>query len=585
MNSNSINTQNTENKTPAKFEKLNSESQNLEVIKFKRALISVSDKTGLVEFLKPLVQQGLQIVSTGGTKDHLKSNGIPVTDVSEQTGFPEVMDGRVKTLHPRIHMALLARANVESDMELLKQQNLQAFDLVVVNLYPFQQTLEKIKNFSEMSAELIEKIDVGGPSMLRAAAKNFSRIAVVTDPMDYQWIADKNGQLTFQDRKHLAGKVFQLTAQYDALIAQSFLADMHLNNNQFIKNNNDISNEKNKNATPTTTSENSAIISDNNSVIKNLPTYLGSVSLQQELRYGENPHQKAFWLKANRPDVIGWQHAQILQGKALSYNNLLDLEAAFDLVKHFDRPGCVAVKHNNPCGAAIDDIVSVAIKKACESDPVSVFGGIIAVNHVIDEVSADYLSQIFLECIVAPDYTASALEIFAKKKNLRLLQAKDLFQNKILKTDFEFKSILGGLLVQQKDNFPFEIEWNEFSKFPLAIQNDILFGEKLVASLKSNAIAIVADGVTVGLGMGQVNRVDSVKLAIERMKKFAPQVKNPVLISDAFFPFPDSVELIAQAGIQWVIQPGGSLKDNEVIQKAKELNVQMLMTKTRHFRH
>lgn len=564
---------------------------------FKRALVSVSDKAGLVEFLQPLVQQGMQIVSTGGTKEHLKSHGIPVIDVSEQTGFPEVMDGRVKTLHPRIHMALLARQEVDSDFELLKKENLEAFDLVVVNLYPFEETLKILQNaptgFTGMTPALIEKIDVGGPSMLRAAAKNFSRIAVVTEPSDYNWILSKQADLTLQDRKILAAKVFQHTAKYDALIAECFRADDSI-------------------ATSSAMAESVVLdLGSISSLDRDLGSYLSATSVHQELRYGENPHQKSVWLKSLNPFIIGWQHADIIQGKALSYNNLLDLEAAFDLVTQFHEPCCVAVKHNNPCGVATADQIHTAVSQACESDSVSVFGGIIAINKPVDEVTAQYLSKIFLECIVAPSYSPEALAVFEKKKNLRILSAEKLFQKiKIANSKtthplgVELKSIQGGFLLQQKDNFPNEILAEDFSKIPSQIQTDILFGEKVVASLKSNAIAIVSSNphgnelpsyqqtsdqvkgsVTVGLGMGQVNRVDSVKLAIERMQKFFPKVKDPVLVSDAFFPFPDSVELIANAGIRWIVQPGGSVKDDEVLQKAQELNVQMLLTKTRHFKH
>lgn len=584
---------------------------------FKRALVSVSDKAGLVEFLQPLVQQGMQIVSTGGTKEHLKSHGIPVIDVSEQTGFPEVMDGRVKTLHPRIHMALLARQEVDSDFELLKKENLEAFDLVVVNLYPFEETLKILQNaptgFTGMTPALIEKIDVGGPSMLRAAAKNFSRIAVVTEPSDYNWILSKQADLTLQDRKKLAMKVFQHTAKYDALIAESFHAENLKSDSQTGAETETTDSRSQYSKTISSSVIPSAVLSleDISSLNRDLGSYLSATSVHQELRYGENPHQKSVWLKSLNPFIIGWQHADIIQGKALSYNNLLDLEAAFDLVTQFHEPCCVAVKHNNPCGVATADQIHTAVSQACESDSVSVFGGIIAINKPVDEVTAQYLSKIFLECIVAPSYSPEALAVFEKKKNLRILSAEKLFQKiKIANSKtthplgVELKSIQGGFLLQQKDNFPNEILAEDFSKIPSQIQTDILFGEKVVASLKSNAIAIVSSNphgnelpsyqqtsdqvkgsVTVGLGMGQVNRVDSVKLAIERMQKFFPKVKDPVLVSDAFFPFPDSVELIAKAGIRWIVQPGGSVKDDEVLQKAQELNVHMLLTKTRHFKH
>lgn len=500
--------------------------------------MSVSDKTGLVEFLSPFYKQGMRIVSTGGTADHLKKNGFQVTDVSEQTGFPEVMGGRVKTLHPRIHMATLARPNSEQDESLLQEQNLEAFDLVICNLYPFADAFQK--KLSE--AEMLEKIDVGGPTMLRAAAKNFKRLSVIVDPSDYQWISQKisnSGTLQESDRKKLSAKVFVHTSAYDALIGQ----------------------------------------------------YLGGSESEcsfagqkvQSLRYGENPHQSATWY-SELGHSQGLHAAKILQGKELSFNNILDLHAAVTLVQSLSMPAAVAVKHNNPCGAAQAATISSAIQKCLAADPVSVFGAIVAVNQKIGAAEAESLSKVFLECVIAPEFSEEALVVFSAKKNLRVLSWPALVSTPC-KT--EIKSVFGGFLVQQSDEIQSNAKaWNFLGEKPQAqIHEDLLFSEKVCATLKSNSIAIVRSGQTLGLGMGQVNRVDAVEQAIQRMRLHFTDTANAVLASDAFFPFPDSIERIAKAGIRWVLQPGGSVKDNEVFEAAKKNGINLVITGKRHFRH
>lgn len=504
--------------------------------KFKNALVSVSDKTGLVEFLKPLYANGLRIVSTGGTAKTLRDAGIQVHDVSEQTGFPEVMDGRVKTLHPSVHMALLARDENADDLRLLKEYGIDPFDLVIVNLYPFEQTLASKAG----QAELIENIDIGGPSLLRAAAKSFGRITVVVDPSDYAEIS-ASAELTSENKKRLAAKAFAHVSSYDAMISHALAPGDRF---------------------------------------ENFP--IGGTRVQ-ELRYGENPHQKAGWYR-RRGAQSGWHEAKILQGKELSYNNLLDLESALGLVCEFDGPSAVAVKHNNPCGAATATKIDEAVKLCVNSDPVSVFGGILALNHEVSSAAAEVLAKIFLECIVAPKYSAGALETFAKKKNLRLLEWAGLG----IRDDFwKIQTIQGGFLVQQTDNvIPWNSEWRVLGETPSPdIRADLSFAWAVCAHLKSNAIAIAANRQTLGLGMGQVNRVDAVDLAIERMDKFHKGAQCPVLASDAFFPFTDSIDRIHKAGIRWVIQPGGSIKDEEVMARARELGVNLVLTGQRHFRH
>ncbi len=493
-------------------------------MKFKNALVSCSDKSGLLEFLKPF--EGLRIVSTGGTAKYLRQNGFEVVDVSEQTGFQEVMEGRVKTLHPLVHMGLLARAGIDDSV--LSDAGIEAFDLVVVNLYPFESALRSGK----IGDELIEFIDVGGPSMLRAAAKNFNRVTVLCDPKDY----DKVDQLT---PKELAAKVFRLTSSYDALIAESLSSE------------------------PQT------------------PFVYGAEKVLT-LRYGENPHQKGVWYKKTGVD-FGLHQAQILQGKELSYNNLLDLDSSTRALRDLKNPfGCVAVKHNSPCGAAAGENLFEACKKALAADPVSVFGGIVALSQKVDLKTAKLLSEIFLECVIAPDFDQDALDLFRTKKNLRILkwaQMANPFD------EWRIKSISGGMVIQNSDRVHHG-DWQYWGETPSAqMTKELLFAWSICAHLKSNAIAITSELQTLGLGMGQVNRVDAVEQAILRYKKFHPEASTPVLASDAFFPFSDSIEKIADAGIRWVIQPGGSIKDDSVRAMAEQRGVSVVITGQRHFLH
>ena len=497
---------------------------------FKNALVSVSDKKGLEDFLKPLSLHGLRIVSSGGTAKYLKQQGLEVVSVSEQTQFPEVMGGRVKTLHPHIHMPLLYR---DQDHDLLKEHKLQAFDLVVVNLYPFEEALKK--GLSE--EEMIEFIDIGGPTLLRAAAKNFKNICVVCDPNDYQWLLDKK-EITLEDRKFLASKVFQHVSRYDSLIT------------------NYLSGGKNDSLRG---------------------------ELQDKLRYGENPQQEGYWYKSEN---WGLHQAEIVQGKALSYNNLLDLDAACRTLRMFDEPTVISVKHNNPCGVASDTDVHKALQKSLKADPVSVFGGIIAANQELGAESAQELVQLFLECVVAPSFTQEALEVFKTKKNLRVLSWKQLAETAGT-TSSEYRSILGGYLVQSQDNTVDETQNWQFigEKATEEEMKELLFAWRTCAALKSNAIAITSEQQSVGLGMGQVNRVDAVKQALDRSQQFHPDKKTLYMASDAFFPFPDSIEVAAKNGVQWIVQPGGSIKDKDVIEAAQRLNIKMALTGQRHFRH
>lgn len=508
---------------------------------FKNALVSVANKDGLIEFLKPLAQRGMRIVSTGGTAKWLQEHGIEVVKISEQTGFPEVMEGRVKTLHPRIHMALLARNYKAEDISTLNKYELAPFDLVVGNLYAFEKAMQEGLG----DRELQEFIDIGGPSFLRAAAKNFSQITTICDPADYQWIATKEN-LDEEDRKALAAKVFYHVSAYDAMVAKALKSTL-----------------------------------SNKLTIDKYFSVGGD--LVQTLRYGENPQQKGSWYRIYGEP--GLHQTEILQGKELSYNNLLDLDAAINTVNSFTEPACVAVKHNNPCGVGIGAQWDEALNKALSADPVSVFGGIIAFNGIVNDQMAKQLSAIFLECIVAIDFTYGALNVFKAKKNLRLLKAGTL-------VDWppapEVRKIRGGFLVQEADvlESSFSPQWEIVGRSPNEeIKKEMIFAMKVCAHLKSNAIAITCQGQSLGLGMGQVNRVDAVQQAIARVRQFHPHAKSMVLASDAFFPFADSIELAAAAGIQWIVQPGGSLRDGEVITAVKKYDMGMILTGQRHFRH
>ncbi len=521
------------------------------------------------------------MVSTGGTSKYLQEHGIAVVEVSQQTGYPEVMDGRVRTLHPRIHMSLLARSFDLEDMALLKKEGLEPFDLVIGNLYPFEKTVVEHKRQMELEAklnesgksdapspelafrELIEEIDIGGPALLRASAKSFERITVLCDPADYEFA--KKGATTFVERKKLAAKVFSHISVYDSLIAEVL------------------------GMLETTEAKNTRQTFDANPPdLPNHATISFGGKLVSQLRYGENPHQSAFWFQ--RPARKGLHDARVLQGKELSFNNILDLEAAIRSVRSFHQPCAVAVKHNNPCGVGLHPDALKALQLTLKADPVSVFGGIVACNRRVTVEMAELLNTVFLECVVAPEFEPAALTVFAKKKNLRILQWD--FLNMDAET-WEFRSVEGGLLVQSKDQpEEWESNWKILGKNPSTeVQSDLLFAWNVCQHLKSNAIAVVGEGQTLGLGMGQVNRVDAVRHALERFhvhhgeRRLNGKLRDVVLASDAFFPFADSIEIAAKAGVNWIIQPGGSIKDDEVFSKARELNVNMVITGSRHFKH
>ncbi|MYE07629.1 MAG: bifunctional phosphoribosylaminoimidazolecarboxamide formyltransferase/IMP cyclohydrolase, partial [Oligoflexia bacterium] len=512
---------------------------------FKNALVSVSNKEGLVDLICPLARQGMRVVSTGGTSLHLQKAGISVVEVSQQTGFEEVMDGRVKSLHPSIYIPLLARLNKKADVKVLKDRDLAPFDLVVCNLYPFKDAKHQGKK------DLVEWIDVGGPSLLRAAAKNFEHVTVLCDPEDYQGILDAGEIPSLEKRKQLAGKVFSMLADYNFCIAD------------------EMQKESQKER-------------------RNL--YLKG-RFYTDLRYGENPGQKANWFQLNK---TGLHQALCLQGKELSFNNICDLDSAVSTVREFREPCCVAVKHNNPCGVACDSQMETAIGLALKADPVSVFGAVIATNRPISEEAAQILSSLFLEAAIAPDYSDSALAVFkSKKKNLRIMKWPDLSiynnnQKEGIKNQFDIHCVDGGLLVQDTQNInkEWQKDWKYIGQKPgSSVQSELLMAWKVCAHLKSNAVALVSGNQTVGLGMGQVNRISSVEIAIQKWKSFHSGLSIPVMASDGFFPFPDSIEAAAHVGIKWIIQPGGSLRDQEVISKAQSLSVNMVFTGQRCFSH
>lgn len=529
---------------------------------FKNALVSVFDKENIYPFVEAFSKKGMKILSTGGTSSHLKEKGLSIIDVAEQTKFKEVMGNRIKTLHPFVHMCLLAREDCPEDFELLKHYKLEPIDLLVVNLYPFH---KRALGLNER--EQADWIDIGGPTLLRAAAKNYFRVTVVCDPKDYQWILEKKGNLTEGERKKLAVKAFSHVSLYDSMIAEEW--------GRGIKEKTKIQEEN---------EENKEIVWKEKS--------WGGV-LVKELRYGENPHQRGFWYK--KPNEEGLQDMEILQGKPLSYNNLLDLDSALKTLFEFQDEICsVAVKHNNPCGVSIGSSVNEALRASLKADPMSVFGGVLVVNEPLDEGQAESLDSVFLECLLAPDFSKNLLNILKKKKNLRILKWPSLHTFVSARRRYgsrsflQIKSLLGGFLVQSWDQLDkvWDEKWEVLNEKPSEeIKKDLLMAWKICAHLKSNAIALVADQKTVGLGMGQVNRVDAVDQAIERMKKFHPQIQNAVLASDAFFPFPDSIDKASKGQIRWIIQPGGALRDEEVKKRAEELGINLIFTRKRHFLH
>ncbi len=519
-----------------------------------RALLSVFDKTGIVEFARRLAALKIEILSTGGTAKLLREEGVTVEDVSEFTGWPEMLGGRVKTLHPKVHGGLLYRRNHAEDLNQAKQYGISPIDLVVVNLYPFEATAAKGYLTAE---ELIENIDIGGPTMLRSAAKNFESVTVVTDPADYGRVAqelEQKHQTTLPLRMELARKVFAATSRYDGLIATE-LERLAVSGERM---------EVNARAA--------------------LPERVHvSLRKQQELRYGENPHQAAALYVPSGRAPEGLAAAKQLQGKELSYNNYVDLEAARSLVAEFERPAAVIIKHNNPCGAAVQSSLLDAYTKAYACDPLSAFGGVLAFNHIVDAVTAEAVSRLFVECIVAPGFADEAKDIFATKKNLRLLVLPQggLDHDK----ELQLKRILGGMLVQQPDLGTLKgkelrvVSLREPSEAELA---DLRFAWKVCKHVKSNAIVFAKNGATLGVGAGQMSRVDSVKLAVMKAQK---SLQGTAVASDAFFPFPDGLEEAAKAGATAVIQPGGSVKDADVIATADRLGLAMVFTSMRHFLH
>jgi phosphoribosylaminoimidazolecarboxamide formyltransferase / IMP cyclohydrolase len=517
--------------------------------RIQRAILSVTDKTGLVDFARALSNLKIELVSTGGTAKLLRESGIAVKDISELTGFPEMLDGRVKTLHPKVHGGILHRRENPTHTAAVAEHGIQPIDMVVVNLYAFEKTAAQPGVAFE---ELIENIDIGGPAMIRSAAKNFHDVAIVTSAADYPAIAGElvrsSGSLSLETKWRLAQKAFATTAAYDSAIASTLEripADLHL--------------------PPQNTAE-------------AFPTIL-RLSFQKtlDLRYGENPHQKAAMYSDG--SGVGVANARQLQGKELSYNNIVDLQAAWDLAQEFDDPVCAMIKHTNPAGAATGKTLAEAYRRALECDPVSAFGGVIGVNRLIDGAAAQEMHKLFLEVIAAPGFDEAAIARFATKKNLRLVEVKAAPQKWIL------KNVSGGILLQDADVRPLqEIDLKVVTQrapTPAEIRA-MLFAWKVCKHVKSNAIVYARDGQTVGVGAGQMSRVDAARIGA--MKAQLP-LPGTVAASDAFFPFPDGVEEIARAGATAIIQPGGSQRDPEVIATADRLGLAMLFTGVRHFRH
>ena len=519
-----------------------------------RALISVSDKSGLAEFAKGLAELGIEILSTGGTRRFLDQNGIPVQDISEYTGFPEMMDGRLKTLHPLVHGGILCRHDNPTDREAMEKHGIKTIELVVVNLYPFEATIAKPDCTDAMA---IENIDIGGPTMVRAASKNHAFTTIVTNPGQYAEVLavlQRDGCTSYAMRRRLAGEAFDHTAKYDTAIAAYFAG---------------------KNEAQTTVEGFEATIA---------PRYVR----QAVLRYGENPHQKAAVYVDAQPSVQGTVvGARQLNGKELSYNNLADLDAAFALVKMQTRPAAAVIKHSNPCGAAIAETLAEALQKAMDGDPLSAFGSVLGLNRECDAATAQVLCKpgLFVEAIVAPKFSAEALELLTTKPkwrmNVRLMESGEYGAP----SEWTFKSLEGGLLVQQADTQPDdESQWKVVTKrAPTAKElDDLRFAWAMVRFVKSNAITICKDGMLLGAGAGQMSRVDSTEIAI---RKAGDRIHGAALGSDAFFPFPDSIEAAAKAGLRAVIQPGGSKGDPGVIEACDANDIAMIFTGRRHFRH
>ena len=515
-----------------------------------RALISVSDKRGVVEFARSLSELGWEILSTSGTMKMLKEAGIPVVSVSDVTGFPEICDGRVKTLHPKIHGALLARRDIPDHMAQIAANGIEKIDLVCVNLYPFRETIAKPDVTME---DAVEHIDIGGPSMLRSAAKNWAAVTVVVNPEDYATVLAEiraTGDTTPATRLQLSAKAYTHTAEYDSAIATYMRAQAGLPEKLFLE-----------------------------------------FDACQGLRYGENPHQQAMFYKSLQPVPFSLATAEQLNGKELSYNNIQDANAALNIVRCFDEPFAVGLKHMNPCGAAVGTDVLDAWKKAYAADKTSIFGGIVAFNREVDLATAELLKPIFLEIVMAPSFAPDALELLRTKKNLRVLRVDMTRSDAVPK---QYVSVNGGLLVQDLDRFgaPVSAEQCVTAVKPTPAQLlDLAFGWKIVGNVKSNAIVVVKDGMTLGVGAGQMNRIGSAKIALEQAEKTLSEEgrdirsEGLVLASDGFFPFDDCVTLAAEYGVKAIVQPGGSIRDEDSVRKADENGITMLFTGERHFKH
>ena len=510
----------------------------------KRALVSVSDKAGIVEFCERLVKCGFEIISTGGTAKVLKEAGIPVIGISELTGFPECLDGRVKTLHPVVHAGLLAMRSNPEHMAQLEKLDINTIDIVAVNLYPFKATISKP---NVTFADAVENIDIGGPTMIRAAAKNYQDVAVVVDPKDYERVLSEleAGEITLDTKKYLQYKVFAHTAVYDSMISNYLAQQLDIR-------------------------------------------YPDSITFAyekaQDMRYGENPHQGASYYSEEFIRAGSLSKAKQLWGKELSYNNINDANGALELVKEFDEPCVVASKHANPCGVGVGKTVHEAYVKAYESDPVSVFGGILAINRVVDEATAKEINKIFIEIVIAEGFTKEALDVLTTKKNIRLLELPDIRERRET-TAYDMKKVYGGLLIQDYDETLFAEENVKVvtNRAPTeAEMKALLFNWKVVKYTKSNAIVIGKEDRTTGIGMGQTNRIWAAQQAIEHA---GDEAKGSVMASDAFFPFPDCVAECVKAGITAIIQPGGSKNDQLSIDACNEAGIAMIFVGDRHFRH
>lgn len=526
----------------------------------KKAIISVSDKKGIVDFAKKLSGMGILILSTGGTSKTLKEAGVAVTDISDFTGFPEMMDGRVKTLHPKVHAGLLGKRDNAEHVRQMEEKGIEPIDMVVINLYPFEAVTAKPDCTFE---DAIENIDIGGPSMVRSASKNFESVAVVTDPADYDVIMKEmeglGGNLSKETKFRLARKAFATTARYDTLISN------YLNKVDRI----DKTDKKAQKVIET---------------VHFPEVFTPTFEKVQHLRYGENPHQRGAFYREFGFTGVSVSRARVLQGKEMSYNNYLDANSALELVREYEEPAAVIVKHNNPCGVASSEDIREAYCLARDTDPVSAFGGVIAFNTLVDEYVAEEIVKTFVEVIVAPEFTEDALRLFQKKGNVRLLEVGHL--GPVAEGSMDFKRVNGGLLLQDMDSgIKGDIDNLKVASARPPTEEEIealKFVWKVCKHVKSNAIIFGKEMQTIGIGAGQMSRVDSVKLAISKSRI---DIKGCVMASDAFFPFRDAIDEAARVGITAIIQPGGSIKDEEVIKAVDEFNMAMVFTGVRHFRH